>query len=84
MANLKYKAFFGDQILKQGLINMQQIKIHICCKTSPNQIQKYKFKRAAKKERYHSRIIKGTKVLRFKCALVTGIPNVIVMTYNNR
>ena len=35
-AYLKFEAFYGDQILEQGLINMLKMKVYICCKTLSN------------------------------------------------
>ena len=34
LRNLKFEAFYGDQRLKQGLINMLQMKVYNYCKTS--------------------------------------------------
>ena len=35
----KISVFLGDQILKQGLINVLQLKVFICCKTLSNRIR---------------------------------------------
>ena len=74
------------------MINMMQMKVYICCKTSSNRIRfgKSAFKNQKPKADYltgwgdHSKTMKVIKVLRVKCAPVTGISRRIVMDHNNR